>query len=185
MKGIEWRGMMSNVSMIDGHIDEPRITDNKIIKALECCSYYITPDECEWNDCPFMTEKECSLELDELQKLSLDLINRQRGELRKKQVKIHKLLKELNQVQDYYEIQKAEIERLEIALKNEEAQSTVFFRQTKELQAEIEEYKYALEEIKAEAIKEFAERLCEGRVSNDPVVIAVKVELKEMVGDAE
>lgn len=27
-------------------------------------------------------------------------------------------------------------------------------------------------------VKEFAERLCEGRVSNDPVVIAVKVELE-------
>lgn len=26
---------MSNVSMIDGHIDEPRMTDNEIIKALE------------------------------------------------------------------------------------------------------------------------------------------------------
>ena len=35
----------------------------------------------------------------------------------------------------------------------------------------------------ADAIKEFAERLCEGRVSNDPVVIAVKVEL-EMVGES-
>ena len=39
------------------------------------------------------------------------------------------------------------------------------------------------EEIKAEAIKEFVERLCEDRVSNDPVVIAVKAELKEMVGE--
>ena len=39
-----------------------------------------------------------------------------------------------------------------------------------------------LVEIKAEAYKEFAERLCEDRVSNDPVVIAAKVELKELVG---
>lgn len=30
-------------------------------------------------------------------------------------------------------------------------------------------------------VKEFAERLCEGRVSNDPVVIVVNVELKEML----
>lgn len=34
--------------------------------------------------------------------------------------------------------------------------------------------------IQSEAIKEFAERLCKGRVSNDPVVIAVQVELEEM-----
>jgi hypothetical protein len=33
---------------------------------------------------------------------------------------------------------------------------------------------------KEEAVKEFAERLCADRVSNDPVVIAVKAELKEM-----
>ena len=36
---------------------------------------------------------------------------------------------------------------------------------------------------KFEARKEFAERLCADRVSNDPVVIAVKAELKEMGDD--
>jgi hypothetical protein len=36
--------------------------------------------------------------------------------------------------------------------------------------------------IKSEAIKEFAERLCKDRVSNDPVVIAVKTELKMTEG---
>ena len=60
-------------------------------------------------------------------------------------------------------------------------------------EAEIEKLKHNLHlaqytdiaerHIKAEAYKEFAERLCEDRVSNDPVVIAVKVELKEMVGE--
>lgn len=35
-----------------------------------------------------------------------------------------------------------------------------------------------------EGIRYLAERLCEGRVSNDPVVIAVKTELK-MTGDTE
>lgn len=40
-----------------------------------------------------------------------------------------------------------------------------------------------IETERAKAIKVFAERLCEDRVSNDPVVIAVKVELKEMVGE--
>ena len=45
-------------------------------------------------------------------------------------------------------------------------------------------YSMLQKHLKSEAIKEFAERLCEGRVSNDPVVIAVKVEL-EMVGESE
>ena len=38
--------------------------------------------------------------------------------------------------------------------------------------------------LKAEAIKEFADRLCEDRVSNDPVVISTKCLVKEMTGDA-
>lgn len=37
--------------------------------------------------------------------------------------------------------------------------------------------------IEDRAIKYFAERLCEDRVSNDPVVIATRRVLKEMVGD--
>lgn len=37
---------------------------------------------------------------------------------------------------------------------------------------------------KVDAIKEFAERLCDGRVSNDPVVIAAKALLKELTEEA-
>ena len=37
-----------------------------------------------------------------------------------------------------------------------------------------------MEKIKGKGIKEFAERLCEGRVSNDPVVIAARCLLKEI-----
>lgn len=49
--------------------------------------------------------------------------------------------------------------------------------------AEAEErYKAYILSLKAEAIKEFADRLCEGRVSNDPVVIAVNAELKMTEG---
>lgn len=35
------------------------------------------------------------------------------------------------------------------------------------------------------AVSEFAERLCEGRVSNDPVVIAARVAAKELKGEKE
>lgn len=57
------------------------------------------------------------------------------------------------------------------------------------LQAENERLKINLKAVldekadHTEAITEFAERLCEGRVSNDPVVIAAKCLLKEMVGE--
>lgn len=40
-------------------------------------------------------------------------------------------------------------------------------------------------EIKSEAYKEFAERLCVDKVSNDKTVIEAKVLLKEMVGEEE
>lgn len=39
-----------------------------------------------------------------------------------------------------------------------------------------------LQQAKSEAIKEFAERLCKGRVENDPIVIAVKAELDYVIG---
>ena len=42
-----------------------------------------------------------------------------------------------------------------------------------------------MSEMKANAYKEFAERLCEGKVSNDKTVIEAKVLLKEMVGEEE
>ena len=76
-------------------------------------------------------------------------------------------------VQDILDLinrQKAEIERLEklykLAVAERDANVKGF---TKELNA-----------IKSKAIKEFAEELCEGRVSNDPVVIAVRCAVKEM-----
>ncbi len=52
-----------------------------------------------------------------------------------------------------------------------------------EQQLKKELHRLTVEEIKAEAIKDFAERLCEDRVTNDPVVIAVKTEMKFMIGE--
>lgn len=42
-----------------------------------------------------------------------------------------------------------------------------------------------MQQAKIDAVKKFAARLCEGRVSNDPVVITVQAELKELVGEEE
>ena len=44
-------------------------------------------------------------------------------------------------------------------------------------------YTQKLKATKAEAIISFAKRLCDGRVSNDPVVIAAKALLKELTED--
>ena len=59
---------MSNVSLIDGHIDE--MIDNDIIKALECCK----KDDCD--NCP-NNFGSCYANLSGY---ALDLINRQKSE---------------------------------------------------------------------------------------------------------
>ena len=55
----------------------------------------------------------------------------------------------------------------------------------KTLSEQFDSYENIRKKAKSEAIKDFAERLCEGRVSNDPVVIAAKCLLKEMIEEAE
>lgn len=73
--------------------------------------------------------------------------------------------------------QNAEIERLNI-------ESETLATQLKGAYEQI----HKLNMAKSEAIKEFAERICNGRVSNDPVVIAVRTELeciKEMTEQIE
>ena len=108
------------------------MTDNDIIKALECCSKPVGED-CK--ECPLISQ-DC-LKVD-IEKLAIDLINRLQ----------------------------AENERLQKA--------------NERFEKEFDSY-YA--RVKSQAYDEFAERLCEDRVSNDPVVIAVKTELKMMKGE--
>lgn len=68
--------------------------------------------------------------------------------------------------------QEADIERLQEEVRNKDS-----------AMLEIFEIKRFFEQIASvKSIKEFADRLCEGRLSNDPVVIAVKAELKETAG---
>ena len=101
------------------------MTDNEIIKALECCVKTEFISDCAKCE---MFAIDCK---DILIENALDLINRQQ----------------------------AEIERLE---------------------AQHREMCIGMKVLKKKAIEKFAERLCNGRVSNDPVVIAVRTELKCM-----
>lgn len=88
----------------------------------------------------------------------------------------------INDMFDLINRQRAEIERLK------ECPKCVY-----EYDGEVMEYCVqspcsnfkTIEQIKAEAYKEFAERLCEGKVSNDKTVIEAKVLLKEMFGEEE
>lgn len=83
---------LSNVSMVDGHIDNQKMTDDEIIKALECC---ITNDcaKCKAYD---ETNGEIVDCLHAICRNALDLINRQNEE-------IERLLKAINYKHCVYE----------------------------------------------------------------------------------
>ena len=73
-----------SVSLIDGHIDDdaPRMTDNEIIKALECCAE-IGENDCQ--SCPYFNDVSCRCRNYENLKDALDLINRQKAEIERLQ----------------------------------------------------------------------------------------------------
>ena len=116
----------------------------------------------------------------------IDIINRQQAENEaltirnaKLEATVERLKNENAFLQGETSDAQAEIERLQADNKTMENVIKNTFLEKAGLDID------PLAEVKAEAIKEFTERLCEGRILNDPVVIAVKAELKEMVGDAE
>ena len=74
------------------------------------------------------------------------------------------------QLIEIYNQQQEEIERLKEDRKR-----------LKKVQMQLDDLCIMHRTIRVEAIKEFAKKLCADRVSNDPIVIAVKTELKEMV----
>ena len=104
---------MANVSLIDGHIDEKRFTDEEIIKVLECC-YGDINENCE--ECP---NKNTCGDIDVVQ-ITVNRINRQKAEierLQKENSMTHKLLKDarerIEELDNLNGTQKEEIERLQ------------------------------------------------------------------------
>ena len=112
------------------------MTDNEIIKALECCSCWESYKSCE--DCPENTY-DCGC-ANKLEKHSLDLINRQKAIIEKSEKVEHFADKAI-------ETANAEIERLNIELQS--------------MRSAANSYKMHYVTAKSEAIKEFAERLKE------------------------
>ena len=169
------------------------LTDNEIIKALECC----VANDTTCDDCPCCNMNECG---GFLQKQALDLINRKTAvierltnKLEQQEEMMANLGVELTTMRGAANSYKMRYEKAQTEIdKYQHIEKTVkdFWSGLKELSAfkdlqeptltELLEY---IEQTNAEAIREFAKKICEGRVSNDPVVIAVKSELKEMVGD--
>ena len=158
------------------------MTDNEIIKALECCPKAEMTVDCKALGCPVYQKKGCGYVLncdlnsttdaiiEGLSKDALDLINRQKAE-------IERLKKHLGEAHYKLEYLLCEATGGLLSKHTYNADTMITYAHNYVLKCS--------DEAQAEAVKEFAERLCEGKLSNDPVVIAVKCELKEMAGDTD
>lgn len=122
------------------------MTDNEIIKALDCCSY---GSEFKCQECP---ANDCSLSCDsKLAKKALDLINRQNAEIEKLNVELVGMRGACESYKIHYDNAQAEIERLQ----KEKFDSLNC--QFAEMYATT--LKIATEKAKSEAYREFAKRL--------------------------
>lgn len=137
---------------------------NDIIKALECCA---NCENCsyETTNCILAKEMECrSL----LAQNALDLITRQQAELENLKVENQSLRSAANSLKMHYEEVQAEIKRLKQRNAVCEAANRCIVwqrdrrdREIKELHSQIAGLNIYKSKIKAEAVKEFVERIKE------------------------
>ena len=155
------------------------MTDNEIIKALECCC---KNNNCEGCPLDFLTfSSQCA---SELAIKSLDLITRQQVENKRLKKEVNLVSIQFQDLQERYEESQAEIERLK------ECPKCVY-----EYDGEIMEYCVqspcpnfkTVEQIKSEAVKEFADEFERRCIKGGIYPAFVKRQLenvkKEMVGE--
>ena len=138
---------------------ERKLTDSEVVKALKCC--FIIRDH---KGCPLAqfgsNVTECRREMAEN---VIDLINRRNAEIKELQSEI-KILKDSNiNLHELYQNEKEKVAKAK---------------------RKVIDIGRALKTAKADATISFAKRLCDGRVSNDPVVIAVDTLIMEMTEGA-
>lgn len=165
--------------------------DKEIVEALECC---LEDGYEHCSKCPYYDKVQCTFEL---MSDALDLINRlkresnsyrnkakgQKGELARLNKQVADLTEKLEALGDPLQDAQYKIaeQQAEIARLNKEAIKQQLRRQM---------YRSTVDEIKAEAIKEFAERY--EKIKTDRLICSfccfkdgVDNLVKEMVGDAE
>lgn len=131
------------------------MTDNEIAKIRALAKKRMS--ECK--SCELSKLEFCSICVFGAVKLAIDIVDRQRTEIEEMQ---------------------AEIERLENAMPSNKYACCVAVKNGVIYTHTLGDYDWLIGDIGDEVIKAFVERLCEGRVSNDPVVIAAKCLEKEM-----
>lgn len=135
---------------------EHKFTDDEIEKAMWCC----INDKC--TECPLSNQPKVHGCM-KLTRNALDLINRRNAEIEELQSEI-KILKDSNiNLHELYQNEKEKVAKAK---------------------RKVIDIGRALKTAKAEATISFAKRLCDGRVSNDPVVIAVDTLIMEMTEGA-
>lgn len=157
------------------------LTDNEIKKALECC---ISDKPCKECKCP-LYESGCEKDIRTLEKLSLDLINRQDEKINQMYEALDFRASKITELEDKVATLQAENESLKNAYK----------QCTWERDAYIEIENIAIANAKAEAYTEFAEKIgktLKGRIAFSDIRGSVILEgvielvdnlLKEMVGE--
>ena len=140
------------------------MTDNEIIKALECCKKAKINQDCVVLKCPFSTEYGCNIGLENLRNEALDLINRQKAEIENLKVENQSLRTAANSLKMHYEEAQAEIE-------NYKHLDVILHTAIDKLTAN----------IKSEAIKEFAERLKEKFSIADCIVTVNNNDIDDLV----
>lgn len=115
---------------------DKKFTDEEIIKALECCLITTTKKACI--ECPFNKQKLCDKDQWALEKYAIGLINRQKSEIERLKTE-NKIYIEANQVIGHQRDQRD--------------------KEIDELQKQIDGLDVRENKIKAEAYKEFAEKL--------------------------
>lgn len=130
---------------------DKKFTDEEIIKALECCTKAKTMGDCIELNCPFRNDWDLCLS-SEIQKMALDLINRQKAENErlKKDNKTYKLANQI--IADQRDQLDKDIDELE-----EEINALNFYR----IKARTEAYKEFAEKLKEVCRRESYLAVCD------------------------
>lgn len=142
-----------------------KMTDNEIIEALKCCAN-LCKDGC--NGCYLVpSESKDAYCMDKLTKDAIDLINRQKEEISKKDIEIDILIRKKEDLSDEVSDLRAEVERLKdvcsscCVLKAKSETISDLNEQIEYWQRGYNDLRQEIKKAKSEAYKEFAERLKE------------------------
>ena len=128
------------------------MTDNEIIKALECCS---TDDVKHCKGCPYDEKETSTYCVNDLIKDTLDLNNRLKAEIEKLNVELVGMRGACESYKMHYDNAQAEIKRLRNAIL-----FTIDTEQVNEVKQDIlNTVEYNIELIKSDAIEEYKEKV--------------------------